>query len=74
MGILALVRNLSARRPARTESLPCPRLARMRCESTVDEFSALYTLYATGELTPGEYWQAKKALFEREATRHTLRG
>ncbi|AZI43989.1 hypothetical protein EHF33_13755 [Deinococcus psychrotolerans] len=77
--ILALVKSFSARHPlpkVMTEPLDSPlqclALARLKYGAAVDEFSALYTLYANGELTPGQYWQAKKVLLEREVTRQTL--
>ncbi len=82
MGILALVRGFRAHHPlpkVMTEPLELPlpglELPRLKCESAVDEFSVLYNLYATEALTPGEYWQAKRALFnrERESMQQTLR-
>ena len=75
------MKDFSARHPlpkVMTEPLDSPllclALARLKCESAVDEFSALYTLYATGELTPRQYWQAKNALLnqERESARQAL--
>ena len=80
MGIVALVRDFSARylllkvMTEPLEPLQCLAFARLKYDAAVDEFSALYTLYANGELTPGQYWQAKKALLERESTRQTLHG
>ena len=70
--ILALVSNLSVRRPARTESSSYFARVLLKRDPDVDEYSALYNLYATGELTPEHYWHAKKALLDREATRHIL--
>ncbi|AZI45292.1 hypothetical protein EHF33_20500 (plasmid) [Deinococcus psychrotolerans] len=79
--ILALVRGFNAHHPlpgAITESLERLHLAqvRLKCDAAVDEFSALYLRYATGELTPTQYWQTKKALLdqERAATRQTVHG
>jgi len=83
VGILALVRGFRARHPLPKVMnepldlpLACLALARLKYDAAVDEFSALYTLYATGELTPGQYWEAKQALLnqERTSTRQTLHG